>query len=139
MFSVNKKQPKRMWVYKPQAPKFTASEKAKMLEKVKGEIKHLPKLSQKVSRVDMRSNRVYLYEMVEQFVPEGAMIIKPLIDDKYAEFPYARITLNDAEGNDCTVDWQRHNNQWMTLHTGAMKECLNSIENDNEWFLGRQQ
>jgi hypothetical protein len=131
---MKKKQPQKMWVYKLEAPKFTANEKTKKLEQTKTILKELPKLSEKVSRVDMRANRIYLYELVEQFKTEGAVYIKPLIDDKYLEFPYARITLNDAKGDNCTADWQRHNEQWMTLHTGSLVECLISIDKDDTWF-----
>jgi hypothetical protein len=84
--------------------------------------------------VEIRGNRIYLHELVEQFKPEGAVYTKPLIDDKYLEFPYARITMQDAQGNNCTVDYQRHNNQWMTLYVGTLTECLNNIENDEWWF-----
>ena len=131
---MQRKQPQKVWIYKPQAPKFTAGEKAKMLAKVKEIIEKLPKLSEKVSRLDMRGNRIYLYELIEQFAPEGAIFIRPLIDGKYLEFPYARITLNDIRGNSGTVDWQRHNEQWMTLYAGTLPECINNIENDDEWF-----
>ena len=131
---MKKKLPSKVWAYKPQAPKFTSTEKAKILSKIKAAIAEFPKLSQKVSRLNMRSNRIYLYELVEQFKPEGLIYIKPLIEDKYLELPYARITLNDVQGNNCTVDWQRHNNQWMTLHTGTLSECICAIENDDAWF-----
>lgn len=131
---MKKKQAQRVWMYKQQAPKFTSSEKAKKLEQVKSIIEKHPKLSKKVSRVDMRANRIYLYELVEQLRIDGAIYIKPLIEDKYLEFPYARITLNDANGNSCNADFQRHNEQWMTLHTGTLAECLSNIETDNIWF-----
>jgi hypothetical protein len=131
---MKKKQPQKVWAYKPQAPKFSTEEKAKKLERIKTIIAGHPKLSEKVSRVEMRSNRIYLYEMVEQFKIEGAVYVKPLIDDKYLELPYARITLNDVHGNDCTADWQRHNDQWMTLHTGTLAECLDNIEDDDTWY-----
>ena len=131
---MKKKPPERLWVYAPTPPKFTSSEKAHILEKVKTEIIHQTKLSQKVWRMDMRANRIYLYHLVEQFKAEGAVFIKPLIDDKYIEFPYARITLNDKKGDNSTVDWQRHNNQWITFYSGTLNECLHSIEEDNGWF-----
>lgn len=129
-----KKSSQRVWVYKPQPPKFKPNEKDQFLEKVKAEIKNMPKLSQKISRVDMRANRIYLYELIEQFKPEGAEFIRPLIDDKYLEFPYARITLKDKQGEKSTADWQRHNNQWMELFEGTLLECLSHIEEDNGWF-----
>jgi hypothetical protein len=131
---MKKKQSPKVWGYKPETLKFTANDKAKILTAVKAIIEELPKLSQKVTRVDMRTNRVYFYELIEQFKTEGAIYIKPLIEDKYLEFPYARITLNDAQGSNCTTDWQRHNNQWISLYTGTLKECINSVENDDGWY-----
>jgi len=131
---MRKKQPQQKWVYKPTAPKFKPGEKEKMLIKAKERIEGFPKLSQKVSRVHMHGNRIYLYELVEQIKEAGAVYIKPLIDGKYLEFPYARITLNDIKGDNCTVDWQRHNDKWITLYTGTLEECLANIENDTGWF-----
>jgi hypothetical protein len=97
-------------------------------------IQQQPKVSQKVSRLEMRANRIYLYELVEQRKSEGAVFIKPLIDGKYLEYPYARITLQDNQGNNCSVDWQRHNNQWITLYSGTLPECIKNIEDDECWF-----
>ncbi len=125
---------KRQWVYSPPTPKFTPADKEAILTKVNLIINDLPKLFEKVTLIDMRSNRIYLYEKVEQILPEGAVLIKPLIEGKYIEYPYARITMQDTEGKSCTADWQRYNNQWMSLHTGTMTECLLSIENDNTWW-----
>ena len=129
-----KSQKQQIWVYKPTPPKFTAADKTKILTKVKEIVSIRPKLAKKVSRIDMRANRVYLYELVEQFKIEGAVYIKPLINDKYSEFPYARITFLDTKGEKCTVDFQRHNDQWMTLYTDTLVECINHIENDDGWF-----
>jgi len=123
-----------IWVYQQQSPKFTANEKAKILTKIKLLIRQLPKVSQRVSRVEMRANRIYLYELVEQFKSKGAIFTKPLIEGKYLEYPYARITLQDTQGNNCTVDWQRHNNQWITLYSGTLPECIRDIEDDECWF-----
>ena len=122
------------WVYKPTPPKFGAAEKARTLTKVNEIISTHPKMSDKVSRVDMRANRVYLYELVEQIISDSALHIEPLIDDKFLEFPYARLTLLDTQGARCTADFQRHNNQWVTLYDGTLEECLSLIENDNAWF-----
>jgi hypothetical protein len=131
---MKKKQNKKVWVYTQQAPTFTSTDKEKILMSLQAAIRVLPKLSKKVTRVQMRSNRIYLYELVEQFKPEGAVFIRPLIDGKYLEFPYARITLNDKRGDSSTADWQRHNNQWITLFSGTFIECIHSIEDDNTWF-----
>jgi hypothetical protein len=131
---MKKKQNQKIWVYTPPVPTFTAKDKEKILATLQATIEALPKLSKKVSRVQMRSNRIYLYELVEQFNPEGAVFIQPLIDEKYLEFPYARITLNDLQGDSSTADWQRHNNQWIPLFTGTLTECIRSIEEDDGWF-----
>jgi len=80
---MKRKKTQYAWVYKPGAPKFTASEKTKILDKAKEIIKELPRVSQKVSRVEIRANRIYLYELEEQFIEEGVIYAKPLIDDKY--------------------------------------------------------
>jgi hypothetical protein len=130
---MKKKQNQKVWVYAPHVPTFTVQEKEKILITLKATIERLPKLSKKVSRVQMRANRIYLYELAEQFGTEGAVFIQPLIDGKYLEFPYARITLNDKRGDSSTADWQRHNNQWITLFTGTFTECIHSIEDDNTW------
>lgn len=131
---MSKNQRKQVWVYKPSPPKLTATEKSKILTKVKELVSTHPKVTEKVSRIDMRANRIYLYELVEQFKVEGAIYTQPLIEDKYLEFPYARITMLDAQGEKCTTDFQRHNNQWMTLCNGTLEECITHIENDDNWF-----
>jgi hypothetical protein len=125
---------KKVWVYAPQAPKFKAIEKEEILAQVKNIINANVKLSKKVCRTSMRGNRVYLYELVKQLIPEGVENIGSLIDDKFVEFPYARITLSDTKGDRCSADWQRHNSQWITIFSGTLTECLNSIEDDNTWF-----
>ena len=131
---MGKRKSQRVWVRVPQKVKFDATGKAKILKQVQEIISISDKLQQKVSRVDMRGNRVYLYELVEQFIPEDAILIKPLIDDKYLEYPYARITISNDAATSCTADWQRHNDQWMSLYSGTLQECLVHIENDDGWF-----
>lgn len=131
---MGKRKSQRVWVRVPPKIKFDSNGKAKILRQVQEIIRISDKLQQKVTRVDMRGNRVYLYELVEQFICEDAILIKPLIDDKYLEYPYARITINNDAATSCTVDWQRHNNQWMPLYSGALQECLSYIENDDGWF-----
>ena len=126
------KKRKNVRLYQPKVPQFTATEKDGMLEKVKTLIQQLPKVSSSVSRMAMRANRIYLYKLVEQRML--TYITEPLIDGKYLEFPYARLTLNDTQGKNCTVDWQRHNEQWILVYTGTLSECLIYIEKDEVWF-----
>jgi len=112
-----------------------AKTKAAIMSDVTEEIKEYEKLSKKVSRITMRSNRLYMYELYEKKDrPEGAHLIKPLIDGKYVEIMYARITLHDTEGRQCTLECQRFNDQWMPLYNGSLTRCLNVMENDDGWF-----
>jgi len=70
---------------------------------------------------------------VEQFGwddPE-AKFIKPLIDGKYAEYPYARITIYN---NESSLDWQRHTGQWATLFRGSLHECMKFVNETGGWF-----
>ena len=131
---MNKKRSQKTWAYKPSPLKFTAKEKEEILKKTNEIITTHQKISKKVSRVEMRTNRIYLYELVEQSDMESAVYIKPLIDGKYLEYPYARLTLLTIQGENCTADCQRYNNQWMTLYTGTLSECIAQIEDDNIWF-----
>jgi hypothetical protein len=131
---MKKKQQKKVWGYSSPSPKITADKKTQILEKITAIIKASPKLTKKVSRFDVKANRLYLYKLEEIFISKGAVYLGTLIDGKYAEFIYARITLNDPLCDNCTVDWQRHNNKWITLHGGTLTECLNYIEDDDGWF-----
>ena len=127
------RQSQYVWVYSPKPPKFTANEKEKLLAEVKTAVEELPKLSKKVSRIHMRGHRIYLYELYERIMPEG-IEFEAGNDDKIIEIPYTRITLKDKLKNSCTGDWQRDNDQWMTIHEGTLEECLHAIENDDDWF-----
>ena len=114
---------------------FDAQAKAAIISGVTEEIKGYKKLSKKVSRIAMRSNRLYLYELCEKKnISEGAQLIKPLIDGKHVENMYARITLHDTEGRQCTLECQRFNDQWMALCNGPLARCLNAMEIDDGWF-----
>lgn len=114
---------------------FDNKTKAAIIKQVKEEIKEYEKLSRKISRITMRSNRLYLYEQYEvKEVPKDAHLIKPLIDGKYIEAMYARITMHDTEGRQCTLECQRFNDRWMPLYNGALTRCLTVIEIDDGWF-----
>jgi hypothetical protein len=81
----------------------------------------------------LRAGRVYFFQLVEQFGWDdpNARFIMPLIDGRYVEFKYARITVYP---NECTLDWQRHNDQWVTIFSGTFAECLQYMDERNEWF-----
>ena len=123
-----------MWLKaNPKPKKLNEFQKERILGEVNKFIKKSEKLSKRINRIHIKAGRVYLNHLVEQFGwddPES-MFIKPLIDGKYAEYPYARITIYD---NECSLDWQRHNDQWVTITTGSMQECLRFVDETGGWF-----
>jgi hypothetical protein len=136
MIKVEVKKLNRTWQYSPKPVKMGVRDKEKLSAKLQQFIDESGKIRQRVNRFEVKAGRVYLFHLVEQFGwdnPEVRFRI-PLIEGKYAEFPFARITLYDLECKECTADWQRHNGQWIVLHEGSIDECLNYIENDNTFF-----
>lgn len=125
----------RVWRPGPPKVKFDAGQKEKILSQVQTFIDSSDKLKKTVTRIDKRGRWIYFYYLVEQFDTEGAVFIKPLIDGKYIEFIFARISICDSSLKSCTLDWQRHNDQWMTLYEGALESCLDDLENDETWFV----
>jgi len=122
-----------VWVKVKQPKKISQSEKESLMKRIEAEIAKTTKVRQAVSRIEIRAGRVYLYKLHEQTFTEGVIFTVPLIDGKYLEFPYARITMYASIDNNCSLDWQRHNNQWMTLDEGSLEECIQKME-QSEWF-----
>lgn len=125
---------KKGWIIgNPKPQKLDYLKKMKMIKDVESFIENSQKLSKSIHRFDLKAGRVYFYHLVEQFGwddPDARFII-PLIDGKYAEFKYARITIYS---NECTLDWQRFNDQWITIFSGTFTECLQYMDERNEWF-----
>jgi len=118
----------------PTPKKLTDYEKSDLKEKVQEFVQKSEKLSKKVNRFEIRAGMIYLYHLVEQFGwddPEAKFIV-PLIDGKYAEFPYARITVFTNER--FSLGWQRHNGQWIELFEDTLLGCLDYIDKDNAHF-----
>jgi len=122
-----------VWVKVKKPIKISQSDKFFLMKRVEAEIAKTTKVLQAVSKIEIRAGRVYLYHLCEQIRVEGVIYTTPLIDGKYLEFPYARITLYDKYYRNCTLDWQRHNNQWMTLDEGSLDECIQAAEK-SDWF-----
>ena len=104
-----------IWVYNPSPAKLNNYEKAALKEKVQDFIEKSEKLSKAVNRVEVKADRIYLHQLVEQFGwnDPDAKWLKPLIDRKYLELPYARITV--LINKKFSVDWKRHTGQWVQL------------------------
>ena len=114
----------------PTPKKLTDYEKSDLKEKVQEFVQKSEKLSKKV-------NRFEIFELHSYALPDGwddpeAKFIVPLIDGKYAEFPYARITVFTNER--FSLGWQRHNGQWIELFEDTLLGCLDYIDKDNAHF-----
>jgi len=124
-----------VWVQSPPTPKFNERQKDNILSVVNEAVKTQAKLSKVINRTAMKGHRVYLYRLFVPYQDENTKFAIPMTDDEDFEISYARLTLRDTNGEKCELDWQRHNDQWMTLHKGTLKECLEFIE-ISEWFDG---
>jgi hypothetical protein len=125
---------KSVWVKgNPKPQKLDNYKKMTMLKEVESFIKDSQKLSKSINRFELKAGRVYFYQLVEQFGWDdpNARFIMPLIDGRYGEFKYARITIYPYE---CTLDWQRPNDQWVTIFSGTFTECLQHMDERDEWF-----
>jgi hypothetical protein len=127
---------KKTWVFSPKPTRLDRITKDLLQEKVQKFIDSSRGLSRKVNRIEIRAGRVYLYHLVEPFIPKGKKVrfIKRLIEGKYFEFPLARITLYGKKGEVCTADWQRYTGQWIVLHKGSLEGCLKFIARSEGWF-----
>ena len=114
--------------------KFDNQIKASFESRILNALNEMPGVKNEISRLELKAGRIYLYHLVEIFKFEGAVYIKPLIDDKYVEYPYARITVYDVYAKDCTLDWQRHNEQWISVFEGNLEECIRNIDS-LPWFV----
>lgn len=125
---------KYLWVQSAPVPvKVTDIKKRLLKSEVQAFIENSPKLLKAINRFDIKAGRIYFYHLVEQFGwdnPDSRFIV-PLIDGKYVEFKYARITIYAQQ---CTLDWQRHNDQWMTIFSGSLNECLQHMKEGDGWF-----
>ena len=121
------------WMFMKTPVKLNQSDKIFLMKIIEAEIEKTSKLRKSVSRIEIRAGRVYLYSLYEQVRMEGVTYTVPLIDGKYLEFISARITLYDKAYRNCSLDWQRPNDQWMTLETGSLVECIQEAE-INDWI-----
>jgi hypothetical protein len=124
-----------VWVLVKKPLKFKRDERDQVERFVKDFIEKTVKLKKDLSRILVKAGRVYIYKLFEPALPESEDVVftKPLIDGKYIEYPYLRITLYNPIFKDCTLDFQRHNGEWMTIDKGTLEECFTKAE-ENDWF-----
>ena len=125
---------KNIWIQGTTTPlKLSDTKKLALKKEVQSFIENSPKLTKAINRFHFKAGRIYFYQLVEQFGWDNAnsRFIVPLIDGKFIEFKYARITIYPQQ---CTLDWQRHNDQWVTLFSGSLNECLQHMNERDDWF-----
>ena len=125
----------KVWVYNPKPAKLNDYKKAALKEDVQDFIKKSEKLYKAVNRVEVKADRIYLHQLVEQFGwnDPDAKWLKPLIDRKYLELPYARITV--LINKKFSVDWKRHTGQWVQLaEENSLIEALKFIDDESAYF-----
>lgn len=124
------------WSYNPKPVKLASADKSRLEAAVRKAIASSPELSERIYRFEVKAGRIYLYRLYEQFGWDNPdyQFIKPLIKGKYAEFPMARITLFDVRGDQCETAFQRHTGEWVSLYEGNVTECLEFIEENDQWF-----
>lgn len=130
---MNRKDMGWVWTGKRTPVKLSDWDKTMLKKKVEAEIEKTSKVKDAVSRIAVKAGRIYLYALYEPSRPEGAVFTVPLIDGKYIEYVFARISLYDKTYKTCTLDWQRHNNEWMTIYEGSLEDCIRIAE-ENDWF-----
>lgn len=126
----------KRWSNNSKPAKLGASDKTRLGTVVKQFISASSRLNEIVHRFEIKAGRIYLYRLHEQFGWDNPdmQFIKPLLDGKYAEFPMARITLYDVQGDNCEADYQRHTGQWLNLYEGSFTDCFAFIEENEQWF-----
>lgn len=122
-----------MWVRVPEPVKLSKTEKEEMIKQTSEIISRTNVLKEKIKRFDIKSGRIYFYEWVEQKGNSG-IPIKPLIEGKYIEMPFARVTLYEKVGDNCSAEYLRYNGKWFSLIEGSISECLLFISNNMESF-----
>ncbi len=128
---------RKIWVKTPGPLKLTAEEKTAILERVRNLIIASKPLAPVTSRVDVHNGRVFLYFLHQPSTlgQPGTKYTTPLIEEKYLEDCYARITLFTADGSECSADWQRQPGEWVTAREDSLEKCLKYIE-VNDHFQG---
>jgi hypothetical protein len=121
------------WAYKKQLLKLTPRLTEGIQARLASALEKAAQIKEQVSGIKMRGVRVYLYRLYEPYHDEHSVFTKELIDGKYFEEIFLRLSIYDEKLTDCTLDWQRHTGQWMTIDKGTLEECI-AKANASEWF-----
>jgi hypothetical protein len=124
-----------IWVRVKKTITLQQRDKEQVQRIVTDAIEKSTKIKENLSRIVIRAGRVYVCKLFEpaHIEGEGISFTQPLIDGKYLEYPFLRISIYSRGYTDCTLDFQRHNDQWMTIDHGTLEECIAKAE-ASEWF-----
>jgi hypothetical protein len=122
-----------MWVYVPKAAKLSKFEKENLNKLINENIKNEFELKEMAKNIEIKSGRVYFYKWIEQKGDYG-ILLKPLKEGKYLEIPFARITLYDSSGRNCSAEYNQYNGKWFTLKEGSIADCIKFISDNLQYF-----
>lgn len=125
----------RIWTLSNKPIQFSDALKEEFSKRVNELLKQTKKLARVSSRIHIHGGRIYFYYLSEAHLPENGIYVgKKLIDGKYQEWVFARITIYDRNGDHCTADWQNSSLRWHVVHEGSLENCLQFIETDQWGF-----
>jgi predicted nuclease with TOPRIM domain len=124
---------KGIWMKIKETTKFSSAEKNNLLNEVRRYIDEYKLLRERTKRVEVKAGRIYLYEFHEIRKNYGELT-KPLIDKKYVEMPFARITIYDKKYEDCSAEYQQYNGKWVIMTEGLLGDCIKYIEENGASF-----
>ncbi len=126
---------RKIWVKASALVKLTAEQKDAILERVRTLVISSKILAPVINRLDLENGRIFLY-FLYQVVPTslpGLSNSAPLIEGKYVERCYARITLFNVEASECAADLERQAGQWVPIKEGSLEVCLKTLEEKKEF------
>lgn len=121
------------WVREEQPEKFSKNEKETLKDTIICYFDDYAKLKERTKKVEIKAGRAYLYEHYEVDTRYGK-IIKPLIDGKYLEMAFARITIYDKQYEKCSAEYQQFNGKWFTVSEGNLNNCIKYIAKNEGIF-----
>lgn len=121
------------WVRVEQPEKFLKKDKEILKDTINCYFDNHKNLKERAKKVEIKAGRVYLYEYFEVDANSGT-IIKPLIEGKYLEMPFARITIYDKQYEKCSAEYQQYNGKWFTILEGSLNNCIKYIAENEGTF-----
>jgi hypothetical protein len=116
------------WIEVKKPITIQQKEKEKIQQIVADALKKTNTLKVGISRITIRSGRVYLYKWCDPAASEEFEFIQPPLNRKDLEYLLLRISIYNRNCTNCSLDFQRHTGQWMTVNQGTLEECIAHAE-----------